>query len=151
PVVFGAAALHAAASCVLGPCIIAMSLGLVGYREIGGRLGRNARFASVGNGIAAAALGACGYYFSAHAVFFLTAALLLPTLFALSRIQPREVDPDLAHGGDEPPPKEKKDGGLRAVLRQRNLFILAGCIALFHLANASMLPLMGSAVTTRSS
>jgi len=151
PVVFAAASLHAAASCVLGPCIVAMSLGLVGYHGIGDRLGRNARFASIGNGIAAAAMGAFGYYFSAHAVFFVTAALLLPTLLALSRIQPREVDADLAHGGPEPRPKEKKRVGLGAVLRQRNLFILAGCIALFHLANAAMLPLMGSAVTARSS
>jgi MFS family permease len=151
PVVFSAASLHAAASCVLGPCIVALSLGLVGYQGIGGRLGRNARFASIGNGIAAAAMGACGYYFSAHAVFFVTAALLLPTLFALSRIQPREVDPDLAHGVAQPPPNERTPGGFRAVLRQRNLFILAGCIALFHLANAAMLPLMGSALTTRSS
>lgn len=151
PVVFTAASLHAAASCVLGPCIVAMSLGLVGYRGIGDRLGRNARFASIGNGAAAAAMGAFGYYFSAHAVFFVTAALLIPTLLALSRIQPREVDPDLAHGGPEPAPRQKQRGGFAAVLRQRNLFILAGCIALFHLANAAMLPLMGSAVTARSS
>ena len=55
-------------------------------REIGDRLGRNARFASIGNGVAAAAMGACGYFFSAHAVFFVAAALLVPTLLALSRI-----------------------------------------------------------------
>ena len=50
PVVLAAAALHAAASCVLGPCIVAMSLGLVGHAAIGERLGRNARFAAIGNG-----------------------------------------------------------------------------------------------------
>ena len=76
PVVFAASSLHAAASCVLGPCIVAMSLGLVGYGEIGHRLGRNARFASIGNGVAAAAMGACGYFISNRAVFFVTAALL---------------------------------------------------------------------------
>ena len=150
PVVFAAASLHAAASCVLGPCLVALSLGLVGYRGIGDRLGRNARFASIGNGVAAAAMGACGYYFSAHAVFFVTAVLLLPTLYALSRIRPREVDPDLAHGGPLAKAAGKAQGGFRAVLRQRNLFVLAGCIALFHLANAAMLPLMGSVVTMRS-
>jgi predicted MFS family arabinose efflux permease len=155
PVVFSAAVLHAAASCVLGPCIVALSLGLVGYGAIGERLGRNARFASIGNGLAAAAMGACGYFFSAQAVFFVTAALLIPTLFALSRIRPREVDPELAHGG---PPQQQypqqqqrqRPADLRGLMRQRPLFILAGCIALFHLANASMLPLMGSVVTTRS-
>jgi len=150
PVVFSAAVLHAAASCVLGPCIVALSLGLVGYGAIGDRLGRNARFASIGNGLAAAAMGACGYFFSAQAVFFVTAALLIPTLFALSQIRTREVDPDLAHGGPAPPQVQAHPADLRGLLRQPALFILAGCVALFHLANASMLPLMGSVVTTRS-
>ncbi len=148
PVVLTAAALHAMASCVLGPCIVAITLGLVGYGGIGTRLGRNARFASIGNGIAAAAMGACGYYFSAQAVFFVTAALLIPTLIALNQIRPREVDPDLAHGAMPPQPPR---ASFRDVLRQRRLFILAGCLALFHMANAAMLPLMGSVVTTRSS
>lgn len=148
PIVFAAATLHAMASCVLGPCIVALSLGLAGYSGIGERLGRNARFASIGNGIAAAAMGACGYYFSAHAVFFVTAALLVPTLYALSRIQPREVDPALAHGEDIVAKEPRVS--FHSVLRQRRLFILAGCIGLFHLANASMLPVMASAVTTRS-
>ena len=49
PVVLAAACLHAAASCVLGPAIAAISLGLVGPSAIGERLGRNARFASLGN------------------------------------------------------------------------------------------------------
>src|SRR5512143_854695 len=58
PIVLAAAVLHALSSCVLGPCIIAMSLGLVGHAALGRRLGRNARFAALGNGIAAAAMGA---------------------------------------------------------------------------------------------
>ena len=57
PVVVTAAALHAAASCVLGPAIAAISLGLVGPLAIGERLGRNARFASLGNAVAAAVMG----------------------------------------------------------------------------------------------
>ena len=150
PVIFAAATLHAAASCVLGPCIAALSLGLVGYAGVGARLGRNARFASLGNGIAAAAMGALGYVFSAHAVFFVTAALLIPTLFALSHIQPHEINVQLAHGGDSSGKPEKSRTDFRLLLRQRPLFLLAGCIALFHMANAAMLPLMGSVLTTRS-
>src|ERR1700753_1644892 len=52
PVVAAAATLHAAASCVLGPAIAAISLGLVGPLAIGERLGRNARFCSLCNGTA---------------------------------------------------------------------------------------------------
>src|SRR5436309_13746339 len=69
PVVTAAAVLHAMASCVLGPAITAISLGLVGPLAIGERLGRNARFASLGSGSAAALMGACGYYISNRSVF----------------------------------------------------------------------------------
>ena len=61
PAVLAAAVLHAGASCVLGPAMAAISLGLVGHAAIGERFGRNARFASIGNGLAAAAMGTCGY------------------------------------------------------------------------------------------
>jgi MFS family permease len=151
PVVLFAAVLHSCASCVLGPAIAAISLGLVGHAAISERLGRNARFASIGNGLAAAAMGACGYFLSARAVFFITALLLGPALLALRIMSTNEIDPERAHGGvmrrrDNRPPPRFAD-----LLRQRPLLILAGCVMLFHLANAAMLPLMGSVVTMRSS
>jgi MFS family permease len=152
PVVLAAACLHAAASCVLGPCIVAMSLGLVGHAGISERLGRNARFAAIGNGLAAAAMGAVGYLWKPQAVFLVTAILLVPTLLALSRIRPAEVDPDRAHGGPVPLKTDHAPADdVRTIVRKRPLLILAGCALLFHLANGSMLPLMGSVVTMRSS
>lgn len=151
PVVLSAAALHAAASCVLGPCIVAISLGLVGHTAFGERLGRNARFAAMGNGIAAAVMGTCGYLFSPRAVFFVTAALLIPTWIALYRIRSGEVDPARAHGGVPEGPTDKTSSDLPSLLSKRPLLIVAGCVMLFHLANAAMLPLMGSVMTMRSS
>jgi len=68
-IVLGARALHAASSCVLGPAIAAISLGLVGHAAVGERLGRNARFSSIGNGLSAAVMGAFGYLLSSAAVF----------------------------------------------------------------------------------
>src|SRR5258707_3300160 len=59
PVVMATRVLHAGASCVLGPVIAAISLGLVGHAALGERFGRNARFASIGNAGATAAMGAC--------------------------------------------------------------------------------------------
>jgi predicted MFS family arabinose efflux permease len=150
PVVLSASILHAMASCVLGPAIAAISLGLVGHAAIGARLGRNARFASVGNGLAAAAMGAIGYLVSARAVFIVTVLLLGPALLVLRLISPAEIDTERAHGS--PPPRRKKPrikpGEL---MRNRPLLIFAGCLLLFHLANAAMLPLMGSVLTMRSS
>ena len=151
PVVFTAATLHAAASCVLGPAIAAISLGLVGHAAIGERFGRNARFASIGTGLSAGVMGACGYFFSAQAVFFVTAALLLPTLLALRTIAPIEIDVERAHGNIPPRRSARAPAGLRSLLGKPALLIFGSCILLFHLANASMLPLMGSVLTTRLS
>src|SRR5215831_3418786 len=67
-----AAVLQAAAACALGPAIAAISLGLVGHAAMGERLGRNARFASLGTGLGAALMGVSGYLFSDRAVFFVT-------------------------------------------------------------------------------
>jgi MFS family permease len=142
--------LHAVASCVLGPAIGAISLGLVGHAGIGERLGRNARFASIGTGLAAAAMGALGYLTSSRYVFFATAALIVPTLIALFQIRPEEIDPERAHGGKHPTGVRKLGEGVLALVGNRPLLILAACALLFHLANAAMLPLMGSLLTTRS-
>src|SRR5260370_39868471 len=90
-VVMGARVLHATASCVLGPVIAALSLGLVGHAALGERLGRNARFASIRNGVAPAAMGACGYLVSSQAVFFLTAAPPAPAILAPARHRPRDI------------------------------------------------------------
>ena len=150
PAVLGASVLHAMASCVLGPAIAAISLGLVGHAAIGERLGRNARFASIGNGLAAAAMGACGYFLSARAVFVVTVLLLVPALLALRRIAESEIDPARAHGA--PPHYAAKKPPIRpgALMHNRPLLIFAGCLLLFHLANSAMLPLVGSAVTMKS-
>lgn len=152
-VVEAAAVVQAGAACVLGPAIAAMSLGLVGHAALGERLGRNARFASLGTGLAAIAMGASGYLFSNQAVFLVTAAFVLPALFALSRIREEEIDPDRAHGAivngiAEPHPRP---ASLASLLRRRPLVIFAGALLLFQLANAAMLPLMGSVLTMRSS
>jgi predicted MFS family arabinose efflux permease len=150
-VVLAAAVLHAGASCVLGPAIAAISLGLVGHDAIGERLGRNARFASIGNGFAAAAMGACGHFLSMRAVFFVTTAFLCPAFLMLRQISPREIDPERAHGGPRDRAAGKPAPEMLALVRKRPLVILGACLILFHLGNAAMLPLMASVLTMRSS
>ena len=145
PVVMASRMLHAAASCVLGPAIAAISLGLVGHAALGTRVGRNARFASIGNGIAAAVMGLCGYVASHQAVFFLTAALAVPALLALSRIRMRHDD---ASPGTEVPAASLR---VHHVLCDRRLLTFAACVLLFQLSNAAMLPLMGGILTTHAS
>jgi predicted MFS family arabinose efflux permease len=156
PVVVAAATLHAAASCVLGPAIAAISLGLVGPRGIGERFGRNARFASLGNGVAAAVMGTAGYLLSSRSVFLVTFALAIPTLLALSRIREREIDAAQAHGAIprdalDAEATDAKATSVVSLMCQRPLLIFAGSVMLLQLANAAMLPLMAGVVTTRSS
>jgi predicted MFS family arabinose efflux permease len=151
PVVMTAATLHAAASCVLGPTIAAISLGLVGPIAIGERLGRNARYASMGNGIAAALMGTCGYLLSSRAVFVVTFLLAIPTLLSLASIRDREIDPEQAHGAVARDVPDVKATSVASLIRQRPLLIFAVSVALLQLANAAMLPIMAGVVTTRSS
>jgi MFS family permease len=151
PIVIAAATLHAAASCVLGPAIAAISLGLVGPLAIGERFGRNARFASLGNGVAAAVMGTCGYLLSSGSVFLVTFLLAIPTLLALARIREREIDPARAHGAVPREAPDAKATSVFGLVRQRPLLIFAASILLLQLANGAMLPLMAGVVTTRSS
>jgi MFS family permease len=150
-VVLAAQLVHGVASCLLGPAMAAISLGLVGHARVGERLGRNARFGSIGNGSAAALMGVVGRYVSNQAVFFLTAALGLPALWALGRIRPQEIDPLRARGGTRHPLAGVPAAALPRLIHNRPLWTFAGCVLLFHLANAAMLPLMAGVITTRSS
>jgi predicted MFS family arabinose efflux permease len=151
PMVLAGSIMHALASCVLGPAIAAISLGLVAPAAIGERLGRNARFASVGNGLAAAAMGACGYLVSPRAVFIVTVLLLIPALLALREISNSEIDAERAHGAKPRRPLIKPPIKPGELMHNRPLLIFAGCLLLFHLANSAMLPLVGSMVTMHSS
>src|ERR1700704_132255 len=117
PVVIAAATLHAAASCVLGPAIAAISLGLVGPLAIGERLGRNARFASLGNGSAAAVMGTAGYLLSSRSVFVVTFVLAIPTLLALARIRERDIDVAQSQGAVS---REVPDAKATSVLSLRS-------------------------------
>jgi predicted MFS family arabinose efflux permease len=114
-------------------------VGGAGGHLFGERLGRNARFASIGSGAAAALMGAVGYYVSERAVFFLAAGMALPALFALQLVR--------AGRGRT---KREKPQKLGAMLMDRRLAIFAGCCALFHLANAAMFPLAAVEVTRRA-
>lgn len=142
--VYLAEVLHGFSSSTLGPAVVAMSRAVVGKVGLGIRLGRNARYASIGNGVGAALMGACGYYVSPRAVFFLTAGLALPALAALI---------PLSGPGDRRPQTQRREPGrgrwaeIGRVLADRRLVIFALCAMLFTLSDAAMLPLVGSALT----
>ncbi|MFT4080164.1 MFS transporter [Rhodomicrobium sp.] len=143
--------LHAAGTAVVAPAVAAISLGLVGREALSPRLGRNARYAAAGNGTAALLLGACGYFWSAQAVFFLTALFALPAITALLYIREAEVDVATAHGETGEVKASSVPAGLAILLRKRAFLVFIAIIALFQMTNAPLLPLVGSELTTRAS
>jgi MFS family permease len=146
PLVLAALVLQGITGGFLGLAIAAISLGLVGNAALAERLGRNQRFASTGGVLAAGLMGFIAYFLSYRAIFIVAAALVLPLLFALGRIQPSDIHfgrasciPD--HQGPGAPPRTR----LRSLWKIHGLLVFAGCVFLFQMANASMLPLAGEA------
>ncbi|CAB3791455.1 MFS transporter [Pararobbsia alpina] len=142
---------HGFASCMLTPAIAAVSFALVGRMNLGDRIGRNARFASIGSAIAAALMGLFGEYVSVRSIFWLTAALGVPALIALSMIEPSRVEVPVPGSASE----KKTDKAaasthretLRELLGDKRLLVFACCVVLFHLSNAAMLNLAAGDVT----
>jgi MFS family permease len=143
--VYTAEVLHGLASSIIGPAIAAVSLALVGRAAFSERAGRNARFASIGNGIAAGIMGAAGSFVSASAVFWLTAALGLPALLALRLIGPGTPTRPTVPEGDEQPWWTD----IKELFLDWRLFVFSGCVLLFFVSNAAMLPLAATQVTKR--
>jgi len=148
-VVIAAKVLHAIASSLLGPALVAMSLGLVGHALFSIRLGRNVRFLSLGNAIAAGVAGGIAYYYSNQAIFYLTAALGIPTLIALAQISSSEIDPELARGGISKSGVSTWFDAISGLVHHRVLIGFAATIVLFQLANAAMLPILAGILARR--
>ncbi len=138
PVVWGAEAGHALASCVMTPAIAALTLSMCGHDGFGQRLGLNTRYAALGNAASAALLGAAASYVSQRSVFLVTAALVVPAVAALFVIPPSEqVTEDHAALKHR---KEREHWPWR-IFAEPALHVFAVSVLLFQLANAALLPL----------
>jgi MFS family permease len=132
---------------LIGPAIAAISLGMVGHSGLPERLARNQRFASIGGLIAAAVMGLIGYAFSYQAIFLLVVALALPLLVALARIDATDIHFGPSCGAPHHHTRDRPTrAGRRSLWNSSGLLVLAACLFLFQLANASMLPLAGEAL-----
>ncbi|MGJ4906203.1 MFS transporter [Bradyrhizobium sp. HKCCYLS2058] len=137
-----------AAGVIFAPAIAAVSLGIVGAKAFTARVGRNETFNHAGNAVGAVIAGAAAYALGPSAVFYLMAVTSAGSLISVLAIPERAIDHDVARGlahqaegnragqGEQP-------SGLDILLTCRPLLIFAVCVALFHLANAAMLPLVG--------
>jgi MFS family permease len=150
-VVFAALVLQGLTGGILGPAIAAISLGLVGHQALAKRLGRNQRFASAGALTVTGLMGAIGYFLSYRAIFFVSAALVLPLLLAVARVRSNDIHfgrscGQPVHHASTPPPRVER----LSLSKNYNLLTFAGCLFLFQFANASMLPLAGERLAYRN-
>ena len=146
--VFAAEILHGLTAGIITPAIGAISLGIVGRRAMSSHTGRNYRFAAAGHALTAAVMGAAGAYLSESAIFLTAALLCIPALVALVAIRAEEIDYTRARNaatGDK-----AKLARLRDLAGNRALLLFAGCVTLFQLADASMLPLVGETIARQA-
>lgn len=129
------------AGAVIAPAIAGTTLGLVRSSGFAHQLGRNEAFNHAGNAIAAILGGIAGYTLGLVAVFVLMCAMAVGSIVASLMIDPAHIDHDAARGlgGDEP----VRSSGFGIVFQSVPLLVLAATLALFHLGNAAMLPLLG--------
>jgi MFS family permease len=142
--------LHSFASAILGPAIAAITLVLVDPGAFGERLGRNARYAAIGNAVAAGLMGVCAYYVGDRSVFLFAAALAIPALAALTTLQEADPAPRRPRFPASPRVPARRCNRSWQFLTDRRLIAFAVCAVLFHLANAAMLPIVAAAVTKRA-
>jgi MFS family permease len=132
---------------ILGPAVAAISLGLVGHAALPERLGRNQRFASTGSLIAAGLMGLIAYLFSYRAIFPLVVVLTLPMFIALAQIHATDVHFGRSCGApDHHTLVRPARAGRMSLWKSQGLLVLAVCLFLFQLGNASMLPLAGESL-----
>ncbi|MBA1228593.1 MFS transporter [Pseudomonas viridiflava] len=136
-------ALSSVAASVFAPAIAAISLGITGPRAFTRRTGRNETFNHAGNACAALLAGGFAYLFGPVAVFYLMAVMALASILAVSFVSAEAIDHDVARGFDAS--HKAHDGApsvLKTLLSNKPLLLFGFCCALFHLANAAMLPLV---------
>jgi MFS family permease len=142
-VVTATQALSAVAGSVFAPAIAAISLGITGPKAFTRRTGRNETFNHAGNACAALLAGGFAYGFGPVAVFYLMAAMAIASVVAVSCVSAAAIDHAVARGMEpEQSAHHEHPSGLKVLLSNRSLLVFALCCALFHLANAAMLPLV---------
>ncbi|MBA2930301.1 MFS transporter [Pseudomonas sp. CCUG 57209] len=136
-------AASAVAASVFAPAISAISLGITGPRAFTRRTGRNETFNHAGNAVAALLAGGLAYLFGPVVVFYLMAFMAVASVVAVSCVSAKAIDHEVARGFDPAHATDhEQPSGLKVLLANRPLLLFAICCALFHLANAAMLPLV---------
>ncbi len=141
--------MQGAASCVLGPAIAAITLALSHQDTLGERFGRNVRFSAIGSMVAAALMGAIGFWFSHRAIFFLSTLSGIAALAAVRAIPEQDIEeaPERTDHVAAIPRRHRvqREAPTLKVIFNPLLLTFAACVALFQLGNAAVLPIAAAA------
>jgi MFS family permease len=142
-VVLAADVVMAVLGAVFAPTVAAITLGLVGRAELAERLGRNAAYDRAGNIFIGGLAGLVGWIFGQRAVFNLVPLFAVLTTLTVVAIPARAIDHQQARGLDDNRARAgEHPAGWHVLLERTPLVVLATGVALFHFANAPMLPLL---------
>jgi len=141
------------AAAIFPIAIAAISLGVVGKRNLPGRIGRNEAFNHTGNLSFALLAGVVGTYISQASIFYASALLAAGSIAAALFIRERDINHRLARETVEGTLSTQavvtlRSSSRRALLEDRRIAIFAASVILFHFANAAMLPLVGELLST---
>lgn len=149
PITAAAQTISAIGGAAMGPIIAALTLGLVKQAGFAHQLGRNEAFNHAGNASAAALAGLLGYLFGFVAIFVLMSVMAVASAIAVLSIKGSDIDHEAARGREHVGANAPAVSGYSALLTSRPLIVIAVTMALFHLGNAAMLPLLGQAMVAR--
>lgn len=135
------------AATFVGPSVAAMTLGLVGYKKLEARTGRNEMFNHGGNVSSALISGLIGYYIGLKGIFIFTLILSIVSIICLQLINNEEIDYKLSRGSLAKDDTQNADDSAK-VLRQPLFIIFTVCCVLYHFANAAMLPMAGQYIVS---
>ena len=138
---------HALAGGIIAPGIAAVTVAMVGRRDLGERLGRNVQFASIGSGAGAALMGLAASAVSERAVFVLAALLAIPAIISLWSLHPRPMRRRVTAA---PTDAIEPQGSVRALLADRRMQVFALCVTLFHFSSAALLAVAAAEITRRA-
>jgi Major Facilitator Superfamily len=122
--------------------VAAISLGIVGPARFAHRAARNEALFHTGNVCVNLAILVTAPLFGIAAVFWLLAATVLASVAAVLAIPAEAIDNEVARGLTPDAGNDHQPSALSVLLVSRPLLAFAGCGALFHMANASMLALV---------
>jgi MFS family permease len=123
------------------PLLGALALGLAGHAGLNRLVGTAQSCDHAGNLASAVVAISLLAGLSVTSIFYAVAAVSLLAAASVLVIRSNEVDEQLARGASQ---KDQPAAGFLTLLRDRRVAILFAAVALFHLANAPVMPLVGT-------